>query len=303
VNEMQQPAVGTVGHASAPSNIALVKYWGKEPGARQMPTNSSLSMTLSDLRTYTRVEFCRGPRPGDAPDRAERLLDEMCPWQGYHFTYTTQNQFPTACGIASSASGFCALVGAVSDCLSLNESMSVEEHAEWCQHWCRLGSGSSIRSLYGGFVAWEAAVARRVESVVNLMHMVVVLDPFPKTVGSNAGHEGARTSPLHRIRQVDSQDTFARVEGALASNDLKTLTKLTEHEYLIMHAVMMTSKPPIDYMNSDCLRFCSEFAKWRDARSLSAMVTVDAGSNPCSSPNTKRRFVRFASVFPTFNSF
>lgn len=278
--KMKQPAVGTIGYASAPSNIALVKYWGKVRGERQIPTNSSLSMTLSDLRTYTAIEFCQGERPGDEPDRAERLLDEMCPWEGHHFKYTTQNQFPTACGIASSASGFCALVGAVSDCVSLKASVSDAEHEEWCQYWCRLGSGSSIRSLYGGFVAWEAQEAHQVESAVEFTHMVVVFDPFPKTVGSNTGHDGAHASPLHSIRQMDSQDTFERVQSALATKDLRTLTKLTEHEFLIMHAVMMTSNPPIQYMNDDCIKFCSEFIKWRDEQSMSAMVTVDAGSNP-----------------------
>ena len=283
------PEPGTAGYASAPSNIALVKYWGKQRGQRQMPTNPSVSMTLSDLRSWTKVTFRKGPRTG-LEDRATKLLDEMCPWEGHYFEYESWNNFPTACGIASSASGFCALVGSVSDCLSLSEFLTQDHHRCWCEYWCRLGSGSSIRSLYGGFVSWEGTKAIEVNDtrfngeIPDHYDLVVVFNPFPKSVGSTAGHEAAWSSPLHELRVEDATDTHRRVLSYLPQNrspsDFSDLSKLTEHEFMLMHAVMMTADPPIRYMNDACLDFCKRFVRWRDEEKIEAMVTVDAGSNP-----------------------
>lgn len=275
---LPQPEKGRTGRASAPSNIALVKYWGKEEGQRQIPLNESLSLTLGDLRTETTVTLVR---TSDAieDDRGARLLAELCPWDGWTFTYSTHNNFPTGCGIASSASGFAALVGAVADCLDLKRLLTPSGLEAWIKHWSRLGSGSAIRSIDGGWVSWSGTEATRVKGP-QMKSLVMVFDGMPKKTGSSDGHRLAPTSILQPIRRELASSNHTILLRALANSDWKTIIAVTEAEFVHMHAVMLTGTPPLSYMNTQCVKFCSEFMAWRNASNLRATVTVDAGSNP-----------------------
>lgn len=173
---------GDTGGASAPSNIALLKYWGKVEGAAQRPVNASLSYTLGGFRSFTeatvRGRFFPADEARDTPAfvntlslngaDAERMPEKMdrfvrtllagfAPEIG--LAVTSFNNFPTACGIASSASGYAALVGAVADLLRLERFFSAAERNLWMTEWARLGSGSATRSALlesaSRYVAWR----------------------------------------------------------------------------------------------------------------------------------------------------
>ncbi|EQD27888.1 mevalonate diphosphate decarboxylase, partial [mine drainage metagenome] len=146
----------------APPNIALVKYWGVRDPARVLPYNSSLSVTLDRFRSRTSVRFdgdraedrCgSNGRPATGPrDGVVRFLDRVRELAGVtaRAEVISENNFPTASGLASSASGFAALAGAASRAAGLRMSDRALSQL------ARLGSGSASRSIFGGFVEWRA---------------------------------------------------------------------------------------------------------------------------------------------------
>lgn len=282
MDKIPKPKYGKTGFASAPSNIALIKYWGKDYNTFPYnPLNPNLSLTLSNLRSYTSVTFKKNPHPNLKKDcKTSILLQKICPWNDSHFTYESTNTFPDSCGIASSASGICALVCAISDCLNLTHHMNTIDHHNWLSHWCRIGSGSSVRSLFPNLVSWNQDKVSQFIKFKYINHVVVVFDPNPKKITSTQGHRISESSPLFDIRTVDSHDTYDKLKQAIIYNEWNDIIKLVEHDYLFMHAVMMTSKPPIHYLNQTCIDFISEFMKWRNKYNVKAFITIDAGSNP-----------------------
>ena len=173
---------GDVGYSSAPSNIALLKYWGKVSGREQIPVNSSLSYTLGGFRSFTKVTAQGRFLPNDEnlnfsfknklflndefsinklPEKMNRLIHSILfPFaQEISLEIESNNNFPTACGIASSASGYAALVGAIADLLQLENHFSQSELLFWLTEWSRLGSGSATRSVFMNedisFIKWE----------------------------------------------------------------------------------------------------------------------------------------------------
>ena len=296
--------------AIAHPNIALVKYWGKE--AHQMPSNASLSLSLPHFYTRTTVRL----RPHSAKDCQERMvcgfadarvrslvirmLQDVIP-PGHCVEVTTHNSFPSACGIASSASGFAALVRAIRGLLrSIQRPGDDEEgrHAStlsyWVQQWARLGSGSAIRSALDdeakgnedasapALVSWEGATAHSYpvhERLRGLEHMLVVFDPFPKRVSSSDGHALAPTCPFHGVRVSTANGHVRDLVGAFSRGDFDTVRSITEAEALTMHLVMYGSEPRIRYMDDASLDFVARFVAFRNERRIDAMYTVDAGSN------------------------
>lgn len=280
-------AEGSVGEATAHPNIALVKYWGKR--AHQMPDNASISLTLPHFATHTRVSVrrCAG---GVVPDaRVGRFLREgmlrgveLPP--GCHVVVETSNTFPTACGVASSASGFAALAMAVAR--MLGEEKGKTTTRDWVCQWARLGSGSAIRSVDSRdgesvLVSWSGSTATVHEdvhpSLRDLEHCLVVFDPMPKRVSSSDGHARAPDCPFHPMRVAAADGHVADVVRAFAQGDFAQLRAVTEAEALTMHLVMLGSG--VRYMNAASVDFVARFVAFRDERQLEAMYTVDAGSN------------------------
>ncbi len=301
-HNQEQPVVFS---ATAPSNIALVKYWGKRNIQLQWPANDSISMTLSSSNTTTTA--CRTENnfdrftmanktitsltnPDDKVFRHLNFIRSQLNLAG-HLDLTTQNNFPTGCGIASSASGFAALTLAATAALVGNPSWDALEMAgvtrQTLAHWARQGSGSAGRSVFGGFVQWTAGDHPEAQTITeelapdhwNLSDVIVVLSDAQKHVSSSEAHLAAWASPLFKPRLAGLPDRLATVKKALNERDLATLGREIEVDALEMHAVAMTGSPAVHYLTPDTLNFISWVRTERRAGHLPAWFTIDAGPN------------------------
>lgn len=281
--------------ARACANIALVKYWGKRDAARNLPAAGSLSLTLGSLVTETTVAF-------DASLAADELTLDGAPARPTDLhkisafldlvrssaAITTRarvishNDFPTASGLASSASGFAAL--AVAATTAAGVTMSPRDLSMLA----RRGSGSAARSIYGGFVRMHAGHADDgsdafaepiVSRLADRVRMVIAVvgGGAKKSHGSrDAMEHTAATSPYYRawIDQVPSD--LAAAEGALAAGDLAQLGTIAEANALAMHASAMAARPAIIYWQPATLALLAEVRALRE-RGASAWATMDAG--------------------------
>ena len=281
--------------ARACANIALVKYWGKRDAQLNLPAAGSLSLTLGALVTETTVAF----DPALAAD--ELILDGSVarPTEVARISsfldliraeaklttcarVTSVNQFPTASGLASSASGFAALAVAASTAAGLAASPRALSIL------ARRGSGSAARSLYGGFVRMHAghaadgsdAFAEPITSrLLDRVRMVIAIvgGGAPKSHGSrDAMDHTAHTSPLYKAWIDLVPNDLAAAEGALAAGDLAALGAITEANALAMHASAIAARPAVIYWQPTTLALLAEVRALRD-RGLAAWATMDAG--------------------------
>lgn len=301
---------GDIGYGSAPSNIALIKYWGKDPIKKQIPVNSSLSFTLSHLVSETKVTALgrffpkteiNVPRmkhqiylngESEISEKMNIFLNSiLSPYANeIALKIESTNNFPTACGIASSASGYAALCRSIANLLQLEKHFSPDDLQYWLYEWSRLGSGSATRSACldsnALFVSWETKEENTVTlnipyhaEMKNLAHMVFVLDDSPKAISSSEGHKYAHTSPIQCIRVAGIETKMSSLKQALLDFDFKTIAKISEDDALLMHSVMQTGTPPVCYLNESTSKLISEFIQLRDKKKLRAFWTLDAGPN------------------------
>lgn len=310
---------GDLGCASAPSNIALLKYWGKSESVAQVPVNSSLSLTLDSFRATTQVEvigrfsptsealqaverpefvFRLNDHERPLPEKMSRFLQQIL--LGFAddiaLRITSYNNFPTACGVASSAAGYAALVGSIADLLNLEKHFDSNELTLWLAEWARLGSGSATRSavpvsggVSGQFVAWELMSDQMTtksyqvpaaSGLAQLQHCVLVLDDSEKAIGSSEGHALAKTSPFQPLRLAQFPLRLEQMKRALQSDDVSIVASLTECDAYEMHTVMATGKTPLWYMSVDTVEALSRFVRRRNDLRLKMFWTLDAGANP-----------------------
>lgn len=306
----------------SPSNIAFIKYWGAKDLARAIPENPSLSMTLNECVSRCTVEHLdeagghevlwRGAAGGfeTAPpafaSRVVKHLDLLRDWAGCggRFRVATENTFPAAAGIASSASGFSAL--ALATLAALGREVSVEEQSELAR---LSGSGSASRSVVGGYVEWPAdgapdrSYARQVATAEHwdLRDVVAIVESGPKKTSSLDGHRRARTSPYFETRLERLPERFAAVRDAILERDFSRLGPLIEAEAIDLHTIAMTSEPAIFYWQPGTLEVLAAVRAMRDD-GLEAWSTMDAGANvhvictPSSEPGVAERLSRLAAV-------
>lgn len=292
----------------AGSNIAFIKYWGVADAAEDLniPLNNSISMTLADAHTTTTVAWDNGSKlPTDtvvidgeqlegAP--AERIvahLDRLRALAGVSdkARVVSNNNFPMASGIASSASGFAALTVAGAAALGLRLD------ATRLSAVARQGSGSASRSLFGGFVEWERGWGRGerdcdsfldARSVAHQMHdedhwalrdVIAIVSAGAKRVSSSSGHRLAATSPLNAARTQCVGNWLETVRRAIAERDFSLLGPILELDALAMHAVMMTSAPSLFYWQPGTLEVLQAVRAWREEEGLPVYFTIDAGPN------------------------
>jgi diphosphomevalonate decarboxylase len=297
-----RPPAGPVREASyeAPPNIALVKYWGVRDPERVLPFNSSLSVTLDRFRSRTTVRF----DPGLAEDRVAlngaaavggpydgvvRFLDRVRARAGIadRAWVRSDNNFPTASGLASSASGFAALAGAASRAAGL----ALSDRA--LSQLARLGSGSASRSIFGGFVEWRAG--RRPDGRDCYAVPVLPPDHWPELVDLVLFVQGApvkevrsaaamqwsvATSPRyrHRVREVPRR--LARIRAALRARDAARLFPAVMEECDSFREVCETTRPSLDYLTDTSRAILEEVrAIDRDAGRPVAAYTHDAGAH------------------------
>jgi diphosphomevalonate decarboxylase len=281
--------------ARACANIALVKYWGKRDAALNLPAAGSLSLTLDALVTVTQVTFAPGladdtleldgapARPADLA-RTRALLELVRGLAGTtaRARVVSRNEFPTASGLASSASGMAALALAATTAAGLALSPRALSIL------ARRGSGSAARSLFGGFVRMHAghaaygsdAFAEPVASPLRdrvRMVIAIVGGGAAKAHGSrDAMEHTARTSPLYRAWLELVPRDLAAAEAALAAGELDALGAITEGNALAMHASAIAARPAVIYWQPPTL---AALAAVRALRSSghAAWATMDAG--------------------------
>lgn len=280
--------------ARAHPNIAFIKYWGNADDNLRLPVNSSISMNLDGLYTQTQVTWDSGAdrdrlvlnnieETGPALKRVVQHLDVIRNRLDI-YTYATvesTNNFPTGAGIASSAAAFAALtiaaVNAAGAQISERELTTL----------ARLGSGSASRSIPTGFVEWHAGTQHEdsyAESVAtpdywNLVDAIAVVSNQHKAVGSREGHQSAATSDLQNGRVAGAADRLRICKFALLSRDFDTFAEVAEHDSNLMHAVMMTSRPPLFYWLPATMTVMAQVRQWRQEDGLRVCYTLDAGPN------------------------
>ena len=270
--------------AVAHPNIALVKYWGKADTERNLPATGSLSLTLGALGTHTRVTLAERDtlslNGADDPAVAQRVfafLSRAFPGRP-PVSVQTRNDFPTAAGLASSASGFAAVTCAMAQLLS-----STDDAARLAQL-AGNGSGSAARSLFGGVVRLDVGGADIAVSQVAapddwpLEVVVAVVDERPKSVGSTEGMERTRhTSPYYEAWLASHAADLQVAADAVAARDFPTLARVTEHSCLKMHAVMQTALPALVYWQPASVACMDAVRRLREQDGCAACFTMDAG--------------------------
>jgi diphosphomevalonate decarboxylase len=279
--------------AVAHPNIAFIKYWGDLDPCLRIPSNGSLSMNLAGLETRTRVSFdvlLQGDQVtvndqdlgGAGLERVRALLDrvrEMACVRTFA-RVESKNNFPMGAGIASSASAFAALALAASSAAGL--SMSEQQLSRLA----RSGSGSACRSVPGGFVEWQAGQTDE-ESYAfsiapaghwDLVDCIVVVSQVHKPVGSTEGHALALTSPLQSARVADALRRLDLCRRAVCERDFETFADIVELDSNLMHAVMITSTPPLLYWQPATVAVMRAVQDWRSG-GLPVCYTIDAGPN------------------------
>jgi diphosphomevalonate decarboxylase len=292
---------------SSPSNIAIIKYWGKEPGD-QIPMNPSLSMTLDTCRSFTAVEYevRKGSEPfievifeGKRAIEIEAKLQRWFTKISYFFSWlnytslkiNSHNNFPHSAGIASSASGMstmamclCAIDahvnnGAMPD-LNLQSNIS------------RLGSGSASRSVMGPWVIWGetelfpdasndyAVVVPDVHNdFLNLNDTIVVVDKEPKRISSRDGHTFMELHPWRKGRIDQVKQNMPLLLKALSQGDWTLFQRVTENEALSLHGLMLASEGGIMLWRGNTIEWMHYLRDQRKKTGTPLTFTLDAGAN------------------------
>ena len=294
--------------ASCPSNIALIKYWGKFDN--QIPANPSISYTLNHCKTNTSVEFLAdesfsvqtflaGNEEKKFAEKIEkyfRNIEEYVPWilKG-KYIIKTENTFPHSSGIASSASGF----GAIAKCLMeldgiFSGTTDEDSKLKKASFLARLGSGSACRSLYNGLIVWgetkEVAGSSDLFAVPypneeihsmfkNFNDWVLLIHEGEKSVSSTVGHGLMKTNPYAERRFQEAHENFTTLKEILKTGDMRNFIKLVEHEALTLHAMMMMSDPAFILMKTGTLEVINKIWEFRKATGLDLFFTLDAGAN------------------------
>ena len=280
--------------ARALSNIAFVKYWGNRDQGLRLPATASISMNLADLHTTTTVEWnselyadtltINGAVANEtARMRVEKHLDVMrARLDTDRFARVdSRNNFPMGTGIASSASAFAALTTAA--CAALGAKISERELSILS----RLGSGSAARSIPSGFVEWHAGDSHETSFAESfapadhwkLVDLIAIVSREHKRIGSSAGHETAASSIFQPARVATAGERIASVKSAILRRDFERFADVVEEDSNLMHAVMMTSKPPLFYWEPLSLAIMEGVRRWRQDENLMVCYTLDAGPN------------------------
>ncbi len=281
------------GRARAGANFALIKYWGKADARLNVPAVGSISITLEGLSTETTVEFDTAlsadeltlderPRP-EGLGKVSASLDLLRAMAGVstRARVISRNNFPTGAGLASSASGFAALVTAAATALGLDlapRTLSIL---------ARRGSGSAARSIFGGFVEMHAGTAADgsdsyAEPLLDgadwpFEVVIAVTAKGEKEVGSGSGMtRSAASSPYYAAWVAEQPADLATARAAIASRDFTALADVAEHNCLKMHAAALAARPPLLYWNGATVECLHAIRRLR-AGGVPVFFTIDAG--------------------------
>lgn len=293
-----------------PSNIALVKYWGKSNP--QIAKNASISFTLNNCHTITTIDFVKKEISDEAefnlffegkekeefkPKIAEffRRVQEYCPYiLEYKMIINSENSFPHSSGIASSASG----LSAIAMCLmSLEKELNADVSAEFvnkkASFLARLGSGSASRSIEGPIVVWGKHP--KIEGSSNLFgvkfpykvhpffenyqDVILLVDKGEKQVSSTIGHNLMMNHPYAEGRFSQANQNLTKMSKILQEGNPEEFINLVESEALTLHAMMLTSNPYFILMKPNTLEIINKIWEYRQENESNICFTLDAGAN------------------------
>ena len=267
--------------AIAHPNIALIKYWGKADVDKNIPATPSLSITLDKLTTETEVTpsdldiFLLNGKEADDQKIADYLEKLRHSFDIPPIKIRTENNFPTAAGLASSASGFAALITAI------NAQFNLRLDPPALSTWARIGSGSAPRSLLGGVVTLEdpdwQAVQLLEKDAWDLSVVIAITEVAPKKVSSSLGMQvSAATSTFYDAWVKTAPMDLAMAKLAMEARDFEALATASEQSCLKMHAVMLASSPGLIYWNGATANCLHQVRQLR-AQGVPVFFTVDAG--------------------------
>lgn len=296
---------------SAPSNIALVKYWGKKPN--QIPANPSVSFTLNNCKTTTTLHYKKretfanpycfevifeGKKNEDFKPKIKAFftrIEKYVPFiKQYAFIIDTNNTFPHSSGIASSASGMCALAMCIMSIeKKLNPSISEDYFMRKASFLARLGSGSACRSVQGSLVCWGehkqietssdiygVPYTHKVHEVFkNYQDTILLVDKGEKQVSSTVGHDLMHNHPYAESRFKQAHDNLSKLQDVFATGNLTAFIAIVESEALTLHAMMMTSMPYFILMKPNTMEIITKIWAFRKQTGLHVCFTLDAGAN------------------------
>lgn len=302
------PAEGKVRWKS-PSNIALVKYWGKH--GKQLPNNPSLSMTLQNSFTDTSVIFNAGKENGlkielefegkPAPEFEQRVFNFLLK-QSEKYPFLKQsslkikssNTFPHSSGIASSASAFSALALCILEIeLVTGKKRTESAFFQEASYLSRLGSGSASRSVFGGYVVWgkmpqlkyysndfAVPVETEIHAVFeNFQDSILLVSDEKKKVGSTAGHALMIDHPYAEARYRQAEKNCLEMHRVLKNGDLEHFVKIVENEALSLHGLMLSSNPGYLLLKPGTIEISERIRRFRHETNIPVAFTLDAGPN------------------------
>lgn len=280
--------------AKAPANIAFIKYWGKTDPELRVPQNNSISMNLSGLYSICTVEFNTGFTADEISfldedtvkeseiNRIKSSLNKIRSLNRSNMfaRIITKNNFPKATGIASSASGFASLA------LAAITALGIKLTSKELSKLARQLSGTACRSIPDGFVEWEKgsgpedSYAKQLLPVDywDICDVVAIVSKKMKKVSTTEGHALSSTSPFYKTR-IDGMDEKVRqMKIYMKECEFSRFGRLVEDEALNMHAICLTSTPPLIYWEPTTIEIMKKVTVWREAGDIESYFTIDAGS-------------------------
>ncbi len=296
----------------APSNIALIKYWGKR--AQQFPDNGSLSITLEKTSTTTTLSFKRklraeknisfeyyfhGNRHPQFEKKTERVLNDLISKMpfltDYELIFQSENNFPHSAGIASSASSMCAMALCLVSMeeIANKKKLSKDNFFQRASFIARIGSGSASRSVYGGIVTWgnipfidpssdNYATPYQIpkESRFHLLRdIILIVSSKEKTVSSTSGHALMFEHPYREGRISQANSNIRNMIDAIRNDNYNLVGTIAENEALSLHALLMSSSPDGLLLKPNTLNIIEAVKQFRKETNLDLFFTIDAGPN------------------------
>jgi diphosphomevalonate decarboxylase len=285
----------------APSNIALVKYWGKKEG--QIPQNPSLSFSLQNSTTTTSISALLSDKFSiefefeGKPSRKfkTRILKALKRWaqdfpelKDYAYKIKSSNTFPHSAGIASSASSMASLALCITELES--KLIGVEDFYKRASYFARLASGSASRSIFGEYNVWGeipsigtsnqySSVVYAHETLKQIGDFVLIVSSKEKAVSSSLGHQLMNYHPYASTRYEIARENIRVLLNALETGDWIGFGEIVENEALSLHALMMTSSPAVILLKPESLSIISRVQEFRVKNKIPLYFTIDAGPN------------------------
>lgn len=291
----------------SPSNIALVKYWGKH--GQQLPNNPSISFTLNHAHTITEIEYVPKTEKGEVTldfffegksnvpfgQKIKKFLKthiDLFPWvRQFHFKIDSDNSFPHSSGIASSASSMSALVMCLLDIEARHSSKELS--LQKASYLSRLASGSASRSVYPKLAIWGAhssipgssnlyavEYGNEVNPMFHTFHDdILIVSKVEKSVSSTAGHALMNDNIYAENRYMQANQNLMDIIRAMKEGDLEKFGEIVESEALTLHALMMCSTPSYMLMEPNTISIINEIRRYRKETNHPVYFTLDAGPN------------------------